>query len=92
LRIVGQLEPADQMRPQALSAPDLLHRTDANFNGLRLAAPVERLAVGGGPASARTRRPLLGSAAERARAASCRAKAPTRLPRRTLLPAPNSPP
>jgi hypothetical protein len=30
LRIVGQLEPADQMRPQAMSAPDPLHRADAN--------------------------------------------------------------
>ena len=29
LRFVGQLERANQMRPQAVSAPDPLHRTDA---------------------------------------------------------------
>jgi hypothetical protein len=35
LGIVGQLEPADQMRPQAMSTPDPLHRTDADPSGLR---------------------------------------------------------
>ena len=35
LRIVGQLEPAYQMRPQAVSAPNPLHRTDADPSGLR---------------------------------------------------------
>src|SRR6201997_4174330 len=35
LRIVRQLEPADQMGPQAMSTPDPLHRTDADPSGLR---------------------------------------------------------
>src|ERR1700723_262895 len=35
LGIVGQLEPADQMRPQAMSTPDPLHRTDADPSGFR---------------------------------------------------------
>src|ERR1700741_2450346 len=35
LRIVGQLEPADQMRPQAMSTPDPLYRTDADASGFR---------------------------------------------------------
>src|SRR6516225_3592572 len=35
LRIIGQLEPADQMRPQAMSTPDPLYRTDADASGLR---------------------------------------------------------
>src|SRR5262245_11809251 len=35
LGIIRQLEPADQMRPQAVSTPDPLHRTDADASGLR---------------------------------------------------------
>ena len=35
LRIIRQLEPADQMRPQAMSTPDPLHRTDADPSNLR---------------------------------------------------------
>ena len=35
LRIVGKSEPAHQMRPQPMSAPDPLHRTDADASGLR---------------------------------------------------------
>ena len=48
-----------------------------------IAAPVQWLAVGGGPAKVRatTRSATSGSAAEYAMAASCRAKAPPRLPR-----------
>src|ERR1700741_2842796 len=35
LRIIRQLEPADQMWPQAMSTPDPLHRTHADASGLR---------------------------------------------------------
>src|SRR5215472_14419298 len=78
LGIIRQLEPADQMRPQAVSTPDPLHRIDADASGLRhrRARPM----AGGRrwplPRSAPQRvRPPLGSAAEYARASSCRAKA-----------------
>src|SRR6201998_886521 len=57
LRIIRQLEPADQMRPQAMSTPDPLHRLTLIPAALPLAAPGQWLAVGGGPAkvSATTR-------------------------------------
>ena len=93
LRIVGQLEPARQIRPQAVSAPDPLHRTDAYTNGLRhrRARPMaggRRRPPRSGPQRVR---PPLGSAVEWARDASCRAKVPPRLPRRTVPASAKSP-
>ena len=45
LRVVGELEPFDPVRPQAVRAPDALHRGNADAGGLRhhRAGPVGRL-------------------------------------------------
>ena len=50
LRIVGQLKAAYQMRSQAMSAPDPLHQLTLIPAAFAIAAPVQWLAAGGGPA------------------------------------------
>ena len=53
LGIVGQLEPADQMRPQAMSTPIRCTELTLIPAAFAIAAPVQWLAVGGGPAKVR---------------------------------------